>query len=82
MTALQIRELDEGVYRVLAEQARRERRSLARQAATILERALLGPDDNRARRRALVERLAGDDREPWPARLPPPAELLREDRRR
>jgi plasmid stability protein len=80
MPSLQVRDLDDRVYRALARRAERERRSLARQAAVILE-AGLEPAGDRNRRQALLAKIR-DNRGDWPGDLAAPAELLREDRDR
>ena len=82
MATLQIRRLDDALYRVLQDAARRERRSLAQQAAATLEQALRAGRDDRARRAALLAEIDGVGEDAWPADLPSAAELVREDRER
>ena len=81
MPSLQIRDLNESVYRRLLSQAQKERRSMAKQAAAILEENLTATTDRKEIRRALLDRV---EREMpiWPDALLNPAELLREDRER
>lgn len=81
MPLIQVRDVPDHIYRLLAEQAEQERRSLAQQVVAVLARGLRVEIDPRARRRALIESLRSDP----PARgLKPsdPAKLIREDRRR
>ena len=83
MPALQIRQLDEQTHDLLLEEARRQRRSLAQQAAVTLRQALApGAQSNRSRRRALLREIAWEPTLPWPPTLADPAVLLREDRER
>ncbi len=81
MPTLQIRNMDPEVYRLLAERARQEKRSLSRQAAVILEESLMGGHGGRERRRLLLERIESS-RISLPAGAAPPEVLIREDRRR
>ena len=77
MPSLQIRELPEDIYEVLAERARREGRSLAQQAVAELRRmAELAAAD---RRRQILDALDQPVDEARPA-LPDPVALVREDR--
>jgi gamma-glutamyl-gamma-aminobutyrate hydrolase PuuD len=81
MPLIQIRDVPGHIYRLLAEQAERERRSLAQQAVAVLARGLQVEVDAKARRRALLEAIQSSP----PARtnkLGHPAKLIREDRRR
>jgi plasmid stability protein len=80
MPTLQIRNLEDDIYRRLKELAEREHRSLAQQAALTLKQALSEGDDGRHRRRAILERVRRES--PWPSELPEPAELISQDRRR
>jgi hypothetical protein len=81
MPLIQIRDVPDEIYRLLAEQAERERRSLAQQAVAVLARGLEVDLDAKARRRALVANLqsAAPAR---PRKLRIPARLIREDRYR
>lgn len=81
MPTVQVRDVPEHIYRLLAEQAERERRSLAQQVVAVLARGLQVEVDAKARRRALLEAIRSDS----PAgtkKLSDPARLIREDRRR
>jgi plasmid stability protein len=82
MATLQIRDLDSVLYRRLLERAKQDHRSLAQQAAVILERALLENEGAKERRRELLARIASETSTPWPDGLPSPADLIREDRDR
>ena len=79
MPSLQIRDLPDAIYRVLSLKARRERRSLARQAVIELER--MSEVEARNHRlealRDLRERIL---REGEKAVSRSPAEIVREDR--
>jgi hypothetical protein len=81
MPLLQVREVPERIYRLLAEQAGRERRSLAQQAIAVLERGLQVEADGKVRRRALLETLRASPLAQG-AKLRSPAKLIREDRAR
>jgi hypothetical protein len=81
MPPIQLRDLPDHIYRLLAERAEQQRRSLAQQVVVELARGLQVELDPRARRRALLESIRSDP----PARgLKPsdPAKLIRKDRRR
>jgi hypothetical protein len=81
MPLIQVRDVPDHIYRLLAEQAKRERRSLAQQVVAVLARGLHVEVDAKARRRALLEAIQSSS----PARtskLGAPAKLIREDRRR
>lgn len=81
MPLIQVRDVPEHIYRLLAEQAERERRSLAQQAIAVLARGLHVDVDAKARRHALLEAIRSSP----PAgtgKLSDPAKLIREDRRR
>jgi hypothetical protein len=81
MPLLQVRDVPEHVYRRLAEQAERERRSLAQQALTVLVRGLDMDLDAKARRREVLRAIREADGGKA-RRLSDPARLIREDRRR
>ena len=81
MPLVQIREAPEHIYRLLVEQAGRERRSLSQQALAALARGLGVEMDAKARRRTLLERLRSDPIAPG-AKFGSPVKLIREDRRR
>ena len=81
MPLIQVRDVPDHIYRLLAERAEQERRSLAQQVIAVLARGLQVEIDPKARRRALLESIQANP----PARgLKPsdPAKLIREDRRR
>ena len=81
MPLIQVRDVPDHIYRLLAEQAERERRSLAQQVVAVLARGLDVDLDAKARRRALIDSLQSGSRAPAP-KLSDPARLIREDRRR
>jgi len=81
MPLIQVRDVPDHIYRLLAEQAERERRSLAQQVVAVLARGLDVDLDAKARRRALIDSLPAGS--PAPAgKVSDPARLIREDRRR
>jgi hypothetical protein len=81
MPLIQVRDVPDRIYRLLAEQAERERRSLAQQVVAVLARGLDVELDSKARRRALIDSLRAGS--PVPAgKVSGPARLIREDRRR
>jgi hypothetical protein len=81
MPLIQVRDIPEHIYRLLAEQAKRERRSLAQEAVVTLARGLQVEVDAKARRRALLATIPSspftDGR-----RFSDPVKLIREDRQR
>ena len=81
MPRLPALELPEHIYWVLAQQAKRERRSMAQQAVVALARGLQVEVDAKARRRAVIADLIAN---PLPGgdALFDPVKLIREDRRR
>ena len=81
MPLIQIRDVPDHIYRLLAEQAGRERRSLAQQAVAVLARGLNAEVDVKARRRALLEAIQSGTPAQF-GKLSDPARLIREDRRR
>ena len=81
MPLIQVRDVPDHIYRLLSEQAERERRSLAQQVVAVLARGLDVELDAKARRRALLDSL-GAGPLAAAARLSDPARLIREDRRR
>jgi hypothetical protein len=81
MPFLQVRDIPEHLYRLLAEQAEKERRSLAQQAVAVLARGLEVELDAKARRQKVL-RAIRERSQARPARLKDPAKLIREDRRR
>jgi hypothetical protein len=80
MPLIQVRDLPDHMYRLLAEQAERERRSIAQQVVTVLARGLQVDVDAKGRRQRVLRTLQSD---PVKApRLSDPAKLIRADRRR
>ena len=78
MPLIQVRDVPDHIYRLLSEQAEKERRSLAQQVVAVLARGLQLDLDAKARRQKSSEKSA-----PVPPRkLSDPARLIREDRRR
>lgn len=81
MPLIQVRDLPDHLYRLLAEQAERERRSLAQQVVAVLARGLQAEVDVKARRQRVLQAIETS----VPARhskLSDPAALIRKDRRR
>jgi len=68
MPLIQVRDVPEHIYRLLAEQAERERRSLAQQVVAVLARGLQVEVDAKARRRALIETLRSGSQTARPVR--------------
>jgi len=81
MPMLQIRDVPDHMYRLLAEQAGKERRSLAQQALAVLARGLDVELDAKARRRKVLQ-LAQAVPRSQTRKLSDPAKSIREDRRR
>jgi hypothetical protein len=81
MPLLQVRDVPEHIYRLLAEQAERERRSLAQQAVAVLARGLQVEVDAKSRRRDLVESILSGPTNRQ-RKLSDPARLIRKDRQR
>jgi hypothetical protein len=81
MPIIQVRDVPEHMYRLLVEEAERERRSLAQQTVAVLARGLRVGKDAKARRRELLDAILSSP-PPQPGKLSDPARLVREDRRR
>ena len=81
MPSLQIRDLPDAIYRVLSLKARRERRSLARQAVIELER-MSDIEIQDRRLQALSDLRERIQREGETQVSISPAEIVREDRER
>ena len=81
MAMIQVRDVPDHIYRRLAEQAEREHRSLAQQTLAVLSRGLGVEMDAKARRKKLLEAIAGMDHSQT-EKLRDPASLIREDRNR
>lgn len=79
---LQIRDIDLDTYGELVRQAEENHRSLAAEAALRLESSLhaTAPDQRERRRQVLAQ--IQQAQSAWPAHLPPPEELLHQDRSR
>jgi len=81
MPLIQVRDVPDHIYRLLAERAKSEHRSLAQEAVVTLARGLQVEVDVKARRRALlaaIQSRPSADSE----RFSDPAKLIREDRQR
>ncbi|WOP17728.1 FitA-like ribbon-helix-helix domain-containing protein [Raineyella sp. LH-20] len=81
MTSLQVRDLPEDVHTALVRAAAAEHRSVAQQTVVELRKALQVTATDRARRQALLDRLAAQPQMDWEG-LTEPADLIREDRDR
>ena len=81
MHLIEVRDVPDHIYRLLAEQAGRERRSLAQQVVAVLARGLQVEVDAKARRRALIETLRSSSQD-RAGKLSDSASLIREDRQR
>ena len=80
MVTLRI-DIPDHIYRMLAEQAKRERRSISQQTLTILDHGLELHLDHKTRRRAVLRKIQACS----PAgahKLSDPVELIRQDRRK
>ena len=81
MPLIQVRDVPDHIYRLLAEQAEKERRSLAQQVVAVLARGLEVELDAKVRRQKIlrdIEAAASTQTR----RLSDPTRLIREDRRR
>lgn len=81
MTNFQIRDMPQELYQRIANNARREHRSLAQQAVIELRRALELNTSGTSRRAAVLEQLRAEPRRLADS-LPAPEDLVREDRDR
>jgi hypothetical protein len=81
MAMIQVRDVPSHIYRRLTEQAEREHRSLAQQTLAVLSRGLGVEMDAKARRKKVLEAIAGMDHSQT-KKLRSPARLIREDRNR
>jgi len=81
MSAIQVRDVPQHIYRLLVEQASSERRSLAQQVVTVLVRGLAVEVDAKRRRGALLRSLRASEYAAA-GRLSDAAKLIRADRRR
>ena len=82
MPSLQVRDLPQDIYRRLAEEAKRDHRSLSQEATVLLARALGAPPDMRERRQALLAMLSENPIVRDVKSIPAPEALVREDRDR
>ncbi len=81
MALIQVRDVPDHIYRLLAEQAGKERRSLAQQVLAVLARGLEAELDPKARRQEILRAIeTGSPRQT--AKVSDPARLLRKDRLR
>lgn len=81
MPLIQVRDVPDHIYRLLAEEAAKEHRSLAQQTMAVLARGLQVELDARARRRKVLSAIASGDRSRQRT-LSDPARLIRKDRHR
>jgi hypothetical protein len=81
MPLIQVRDVPEHIYRLLAERAEKERRSLAKEAIAVWAKGLEVEVDAKARRRRIIEAILSDTQTSSQKRRPA-ARLIREDRRR
>jgi len=80
MAILLIRDLPEHIYRLLSEQAVRERCSPAQQAIAVPTRGLEGELDSKARRKKLLKAVRSSGRAE--GKVGDPVKSIRADRRR
>ena len=81
MPLIQVRDVPDHIYRLLAEQAEKERRSLAQQVVAVLARGLQVELDPKGRRQKVLRAIRAGG-EAQTGKLRDPARLIREDRRR
>jgi hypothetical protein len=81
MPLIQVRDVPDHIYRLLAEQAEQERRSLAQQVVTVLARGLQVEVDAKSRRRRILQQIQSAAL-PQASKLSDAAKLIRKDRRR
>lgn len=82
MPSLQIRSLPDDLYQALSYRAERAHRSLAQQALIELRQAVEADAGGSRRRAALARIRANLALKMAPTDLPPPEQLIREDRER
>jgi len=80
MPNLQIKDLPESLYRLLKERARKERRSLAQEAAIAIARGLQRDEDPRERRKNLLKEIENNPVYKEIINKLDPVALVREDR--
>jgi hypothetical protein len=78
---IQVRDVPDHMYRLLVQQAEKERRSLAQQVVAVLARGLQVDMDAKARRSKVMEAIRASDCRQT-RKLSDPAKLIRQDRRR
>lgn len=81
MPMIQMRDVPDHIYRLLAEQAEKDRRSLAQQALAVLARGLDTGLNPRARRKKVLQALPASPPLQF-RRLSDPVKLIRKDRQR
>lgn len=81
MPLIQVRDVPDHIYRLLAEKAGKERRSLAQQVVAVLAQGLQVEMDPKARRQKVLRAIQTGTRIKT-GKLSDPARLIREDRRR
>lgn len=81
MALIQVRDVPEHIYRLLAEQAEKERRSLAQQVVAVLARGLEVELDPKTRRRKILQEIKADPPRVI-GKLRDPVKLIRQDRLR
>jgi hypothetical protein len=81
MPLIQVRDVPDHLYRLLAQQAEREHRSLAQQVLAVLARGLQVDLDAKARRHKLMEAIRASHYR-TAGKLSDPAKSVRQDRRR
>ena len=81
MPALQIRNLDQGIYDTIVALAKEENRSIAQQTVVLL-RSALKIDAKKIQLRDALETLKGIPIKEPPRGFPTPEEMIREDRDR
>ncbi len=82
MASLQVRELPEIIYRKLQRLAKIENRSLAQEAVIVLAQGLNCGISPKARRRQLLQNIAGRSSVLTGTAFSDPVKLIREDRKR
>jgi hypothetical protein len=80
MPSLQVRDVPDGLYYRLQENARKQHRSLSQQAIIELERSLDIKHDARERRGTIIKTIVSSPLVQDTDHLPDPVSLVREDR--
>ncbi len=81
MPLLQVRDLPEDLYRVLADIAKKDNRSIAQETIVLLKKALNYRESQQARRRRVLNEINDNPIKNVEA-FPDPVDLIREDRER